>query len=110
MKTTNYIWSFDLKSLLLLSMLIMAICSCDVKEETPDKKIFKAKPIDRIVPKIEEPKREVLPRDSSVVPSDSLQKIMKDTTESLHHLEKKPEIKISRRFFYLNIHKKALVT
>lgn len=81
---------------------------CDLKVEAPVKKIYKAKPTHSI-PEKETPQM-VAPTDSVKFPKDTLQQIMKDTTETIQITPKKQENIMPRRFFNLNIYKKSPIS
>ncbi|MBX9853801.1 MAG: hypothetical protein K2X86_18810 [Cytophagaceae bacterium] len=110
MKTT--LSSFSFHTILLISVMFVGVCACDLKEEDPVHKIYKAKPLKEgtIEKKVKEEliKKEILPSDKdSLVPSDSTKKIPADTTESLHRQERKPSIKSYKRIYYYNLHRKS---
>jgi hypothetical protein len=88
----------------------MITLSCELNQQPVDK-IYKAKPINAPTEKILEKKAPVVPAPiDSVVPMDSTSTIIKDTTESLQQMEKKPEIRPYKKLYLYNIHKRAYVS
>lgn len=90
-------------------MATLSLMACDNhNNEIPVKKIYKAKPIQKF-PEKEEIKI-AAPPDSVKFPTDSLQQIMKDTTETIQIVPKKQDNIMPRRFFNLNIYKKLPIS
>ena len=110
MNSTRPIFSFH--TILLISLMLVGVNGCDLREEQPVHKIYKAKPVKEgpIEKKVKEEliKKEILPSgQDSIAPSDTTKKIPADTTESLHRQERKPSIKSYKRIYYYNLHRKS---
>jgi hypothetical protein len=79
--------------------------------QPPVEKIYKAKPTNTPEEKILKEVTPMVPATSdSIIPSDSTSTTIKDTTESLHQIEKKPEIRPYKKLYLYNIHKRAYVS
>lgn len=109
MKNTCYIWT--LTQSILIIFLGMITLSCDVNQQEPVDKIYKAKPTNAPAEKILEKESPVVPAPvDSIAPMDSTSSTIKDTTESLQQMEKKPEIRPYKKLYLYNIHKRAYIS
>lgn len=114
MKPSVHIWSLCITKVLAMNILLLVCATgCDVKDE-PAKDIYKARPEHKMPAapdKKPQPVREIPKIDSLKMPIDTLDKNLKDTTETMDDHEKKPEIKAPRKkYYYLTIHRKPLIT
>jgi hypothetical protein len=87
---------------------VISICACEIKEKpkqsSPPKKLIESTPI-------EIKKEEIIkPVKDSIAPSDSIYYQRKDTTETLHQIEKKPEKRLYKKLYIFSLYKKPLIS
>jgi hypothetical protein len=110
MKKHHYILTFH--KWILIWGIGLLIGGCEFREE-PMQKLYKAKPVNSAPArkKNEDVKKDLPPTSiDSIAPPDSTNQMIKDTTESLQQIEKKPEIKSYKKIYFYNLHKKAYIS